>query len=136
MITPYDLTEQQFRAIAKIEPGFAGHIAEHEEQEGEKTLRLHKKSERSARLVAAFKARLESHDCSVCGFGFENAYGDLGAAYIECHHTKPISQMKPGDKTKVSDLCAVCSNCHRMLHHSNPMLTPSQLRKRLRQVAA
>lgn len=136
MVTSYDLTEAQFKAITKIEPGFSRDKSECEEEEGEKTLKLHKKSERSARLVAAFKANLESYACSVCGFEFENVYGDLGTAFIECHHTKPISQMKPGDKTKVGDLCAVCSNCHRMLHRSNPMLTPSQLRERFRRAAA
>jgi HNH endonuclease len=136
MVTSYDLTETQFKAIAKIEPGLIANPSDHEEEEGGKTLRLHKKSERSAKLVAAFKASLETYACTVCGFEFESAYGPLGSAFIECHHTKPVSQMRPGDKTKVSDLCAVCSNCHRMLHRSNPMLTPSQLRKRLRRGAA
>ncbi|RZF63915.1 hypothetical protein EWE75_13795 [Sphingomonas populi] len=132
MVTSYDLTEEQFRAIAGTEPSLPSARPEEGEEEGEKTLRVHKKSERSAKLVAAFKASLNSYACVVCHFDFEKAYGALGAQFIECHHTKPISEMTPGDKTKISDLCAVCSNCHRMLHRSNPILAPGALRKLMR----
>lgn len=129
MITSYDLTEKQFRSIAGSEPSLPDPPPDEGEDEGEKILRVHKKSERSAKLVANFKAGLTSYACTVCGFDFEKEYGVLGAQFIECHHTKPISEMKPGDRTKLSDLCAVCSNCHRMLHRSDPMLQPNALRR-------
>lgn len=132
MVTSYDLNEEQFRAIAGTELSLPNARPEEGEEEGGRSLRVHKKSERSAKLVAAFKAGLSSFACTVCDFDFEKSYGVLGAQFIECHHTKPISEMKPGDKTKIGDLSAVCSNCHRMLHRSNPMLAPSELRMILR----
>ncbi len=36
--------------------------------------------------------------------------------------------MKPGEKTRVEDLIAVCANCHRMIHSRIPMLSPDDLR--------
>lgn len=133
MMTSYDLTEHQFRMIAKPETSTYRARSEAGVEEGAKFLQVHKNSERSAKLVRAFKAGLSSYACTVCEFDFELAYGEIGAAYIECHHIKPVAKMKPGDATELSDLCSLCANCHRMLHRSDPMLTPQQLRERLRQ---
>ncbi|MDO6522910.1 HNH endonuclease [Shimia thalassica] len=46
---------------------------------------------------------------------------------MECHHTVPVSEMKPGDKTKLSDLALVCANCHRMIHAKRPWLSIQEL---------
>jgi predicted HNH restriction endonuclease len=43
-------------------------------------------------------------------------YGKRGASYIEGHHTKFISEMAQGEKTKVEDIALFCSNYHRMIH--------------------
>jgi 5-methylcytosine-specific restriction protein A len=67
--------------------------------------------------------------CEVCRFNFELAYGALGAGYIEVHHTKPVYMMKPGAKTKLSDLALLCSNCHRMAHRKRIPLSLEDLRK-------
>lgn len=56
-------------------------------------------------------------------------YGGLGQGYIECHHKTPISQMSPGQKTKLSDLALVCANCHRMLHRGGERMTVEELRR-------
>lgn len=60
--------------------------------------------------------------CSICGFDFENIYGEYGKGYIEIHHKKPVYQY--GDenvdkmlKEALENLTPVCANCHRMLHH-------------------
>jgi hypothetical protein len=45
------------------------------------------------------------------------------------HHTRRVADMRPGERTKLTDLVAVCSNCHRMLHNASPMLTTEQLRE-------
>ena len=66
------------------------------------------------------KQQASSLACEVCGFDFHATYGELGRDYAECHHTKPISTMQPGDTTKLADLAIVCANCHRMLHRPNP----------------
>ncbi|MBT3031446.1 MAG: HNH endonuclease [Candidatus Thiodiazotropha sp. (ex Lucina pensylvanica)] len=62
------------------------------------------------------------------GFDFSEKYGKLGEGFAECHHTKPPSTLKPGEKTKLSDLAVVCSNCHRMLHRAKPWLSIGELR--------
>ena len=54
--------------------------------------------------------------CELCGFDFENIYGKLGERFIEGHHVNPISQMKEGDVTRISDIKMLCPNCHRMVH--------------------
>lgn len=67
--------------------------------------------------------------CQICGFDFKRKYGDVGADFIEAHHTKPVSEMKEGEKTNVKDLAFVCANCHRMLHRRRPWLTIENLGK-------
>ena len=79
----------------------------------------------------AKEKRLEERgdlECDVCGFNFFDSYGDLGEGYIECHHTKPVSELQPDEKTKLKDIALVCANCHRMLHRKRPWLSILQLR--------
>ncbi len=67
--------------------------------------------------------------CEVCNFDFYETYGKHGESYIECHHLNPVSKMKNGDETKLSDLSLICSNCHRMIHRDKDhWLTLDELR--------
>jgi len=66
--------------------------------------------------------------CEVCGFDFQVAYGELGEGFIECHHTLPLSELKPGQKTRLKDLALVCANCHRMLHRAGSSVTLEDLK--------
>ena len=78
---------------------------------------------------------LEKHGklyCEVCGFNFEEKYGDLGKDFIEAHHVKAVSSMKEDEKTKLEDLVMVCSNCHSMIHRRKPWLNKNQLKKLLK----
>lgn len=52
-------------------------------------------------------------ECIVCGFNFEDKYGEIGRGFIHVHHINPLA-----DKGKdISDnLIPVCPNCHAMLH--------------------
>jgi 5-methylcytosine-specific restriction protein A len=71
--------------------------------------------------------------CTVCGFDFESVYGDIGKDFIEVHHLKPLSET--GEEHKVNpieDLRPVCSNCHSMLHRSNPPLSIEGLQSAMR----
>ncbi len=96
-------------------------------EEGARTLREHLRLERSTALVGEFKATLPNFACSICGFDFERAFGDLGKGFIEAHHVEPLNET--GAKfRRVEDLVAVCSNCHRMLHRRWPALKPDELR--------
>ena len=99
-----------------------------ETEEGRELLRQHIVRERSASLIAKFKATYKPLKCEVCAFDFATAYGDLGKGFIEAHHVKPLADMSPGDKTKLEDLAAVCSNCHRMLHRTYPAMSVEKLR--------
>ncbi len=54
-------------------------------------------------------------------------YGVLGEDYIECHHTKPVSEYLVEQSTNINDLILVCSNCHRMLHRKRPWLKKEEL---------
>jgi len=102
-------------------------------QEGKVLFRLHRVRERNPNLVKKKKERalIESGKlrCDVCLFDFELQYGDLGRGFIECHHTLPLSRLQPNQKTGLSDLALVCSNCHRMLHRANIYLPVSALKK-------
>ena len=100
--------------------------------EGKRSYKLHVSRERSAKLVKLAKAdRMQKAgklECDVCEIDFAIRYGPKGAGFIEAHHTIPVSTLKKGDETDVSDLALVCSNCHSMLHRMQPRLGIDQLR--------
>ena len=93
----------------------------------------HRRHERNQAVVRKKKnAVFELHmalRCEVCEFDFAATYGELGSRFAECHHTKPVSTMQRGDKTKLNDLSIVCANCHRMLHRRPELLTIAALKK-------
>lgn len=95
--------------------------ASYEAQEGALVLKMHYARERDPKLVAKFKAAISDPNCEICGFNFKEAYGELGAGYIEAHHRKPIFSLTEGITTRLSDLAALCPNCHRIIHKNYPM---------------
>jgi 5-methylcytosine-specific restriction protein A len=111
-------------------------LGEDEEgEEGQVLSRVHRYRERDKALVQKKKAHfLGEHSrlfCQVCSFDFEKVYGARGSDFIECHHTKPVSDLVSGEKTKLSELAMVCSNCHRMIHRRKPWLSLAQLQSLL-----
>ncbi|MBL0923660.1 MAG: HNH endonuclease [Sphingomonadaceae bacterium] len=90
-------------------------------QEGALVLKLHYTRERDPKLVSKFKAGLNDPNCEACGFNFKEAYGDLGAGYIEAHHKRLVASLTEGSTTRLSDLAALCPNCHRIIHKNYPM---------------
>ncbi|MCL6699540.1 HNH endonuclease [Sphingomonas sp. NSE70-1] len=110
------------RAMDPLNPANEDGIADSAEaymaEEGAATLRTHLRRERSRSLIDRFKQQLTSYACSICAFDFATTYGEIGHHFIEAHHKIPVSQLQPGAKTKLEDLAAVCSNCHRMLHRA------------------
>ena len=95
--------------------------------EGRLLTRQHRYRERDRTIVKRKKASfLKRHGhlrCEACGFDFAAVYGARGEGFIECHHTKPVSELKPGEKTKLADLVLLCANCHRMVHVARPWWT-------------
>ena len=84
--------------------------------EGKKKVYYTTKYERNSKNREA-AIRIHGTKCMICGFDFEETYGELGKGYIEVHHIKPLSELEEEvviDPEK--DLICVCSNCHRMLH--------------------
>jgi 5-methylcytosine-specific restriction protein A len=100
--------------------------------EGRLLLRMHRLRERSPAIVRERRQRaLKQHGvlrCEVCGFDFKAVYGAFGDGFIECHHTVPLSNLEPGQRTKLSDLALLCANCHRIIHRASPMKTVAELR--------
>ncbi|WP_309472705.1 HNH endonuclease [Phaeobacter gallaeciensis] len=107
----------------------------YEASEGRVLTRVHSYRERDRAIV---KRKKKSHlkkfgrlQCEACDFDFLEQYGERGEGFIECHHTKPVSDLQPGEKTKLSELVLLCANCHRMVHAARPWWTMEQLRKAL-----
>ena len=102
-----------------------------EADEGRLLTVLHRHRERSRKLVEQKKAQVlraqQRLACEVCGFDFAAVYGERGVGFIECHHTRPVSEGQAA-KTRLKDLALVCANCHRMIHAQRPWLTLDELR--------
>jgi len=110
-----------------------GHeVGEEEFEEGRILTKLHKIRERSPSISKKKKTdvlkKTGKLECEACGFDFHKVYGDIGHGVAECHHTKPVSELKKGEKTKFSELSILCANCHRIIHKSKPMFSIEQLR--------
>jgi 5-methylcytosine-specific restriction enzyme A len=98
--------------------------------------RWHKRTERNPKLVKETK-EYHGTTCMVCGFNFEETYGEIGEGYIEAHHLTPFSELKgrPTQLDPKTDFAALCPNCHRMLHIVTPPLTPDELNARMSAVS-
>ena len=88
-------------------------IADEEEEgeEGKVLTRVHRYRERDTKLVKRKKDSIFQDAgelrCEVCDFDFFSFYGDHGDGFIECHHTKPLSELRSGQITRLSELCLV-----------------------------
>lgn len=104
--------------------------------EGRTILRVHLAKERDPSLVKLVKALALSTRgelrCEVCNLSFQERYGEIGAGFIEAHHLVPVSQLKSSTRVRIEDIALLCSNCHRMIHRGNPILTLGELRAKLR----
>lgn len=75
--------------------------------------------------------KIHGTKCMVCGFDFEEMYGDLGKDFIEVHHIKPLySLAEEVEVNPATDLVCVCSNCHKMIHRNrNAIISIDELKK-------
>lgn len=71
-------------------------------------------------MIEAYCSEIDpknGYKCQVCGFDFEDAYGDLGCGFIEAHHLTPLSKIKEKHVVNpAEDLIPLCANCHAMIH--------------------
>ena len=113
---------------------------EEEGNEGQILSRVHRYRERNQNLIKKKKsAFLEKHKklfCEACNFDFVERYGERGKDFMECHHTKPVSELDIESKTKISDLVLLCPNCHRIVHRKKPWLSFAELKKQLESTTA
>jgi len=70
--------------------------------------------------------------CIVCGFNFQEFYGEIGEGIIHVHHIVPLSEVKKRyELDPIKDLVPVCPNCHAVIHSTQPPLTVQQLKGHL-----
>ncbi len=102
-------------------------------QEGSKHWRTHLRRERNPKIVQAKKAHVLQQTnqlaCEACGFDFMSFYGEIGDGFCEAHHIKPLAEATQVAETSLADLAILCSNCHRMIHRTKPMISISELRQ-------
>jgi predicted HNH restriction endonuclease len=104
--------------------------SEDEEQERFEGRLTEAKVLRRQRNRAARQQCLEAsgYTCYVCGFNFEKAYGDVGKNFLEVHHTKPLATYDDEHPIPQSELVALCSNCHSMVHRKREVLDVDELK--------
>lgn len=104
--------------------------------EGNPILKLHLYRERNLQMIQQFKQLRMLNDtnlhCEICGFSFYEKYGSIGKAFAEAHHITPIASLAEESETTFADLIIVCSNCHSMLHKTNPPISPEELKQYLK----
>lgn len=108
-------------------------------REGELIQKNSTARKRSAKLRKAaidyYKAKDGELRCAVCGFSFQDTYGELGEDFIEMHHEKPLYQYEEEELESyfpraVQNMKPLCANCHRMIHRNrNQVLTVAQLKE-------
>jgi len=121
-ISSHDLTEDEI-LVEDDESAFP---------EGKGKYKRHRYLERDGTIARRAKARRLAAtgklECEICRIDFGDLYGEIGHGFIEAHHKTPVAQLGGTMKTKIEDLALVCSNCHRMLHRGDPLLTVEQLK--------
>ena len=73
--------------------------------------------------------------CQICGFDFEQVYGEVGKGFIHVHHVIPLNQINEEYTVDyIRDLIPVWPNCHAMLHRTlnDASLTINQLKAIIR----
>lgn len=103
--------------------------------EGNPRLVAHLRRERNPKIIKAKKeATLRATGklcCEACGFDFQEVYGEIGYGFCEVHHLQQLSKADGVVKTELKDLVIVCSNCHRIIHRTDPMISILNLVKYL-----
>jgi predicted restriction endonuclease len=131
---PIEMPNEALSAIeATVEADLDSHFAEEEEYfEGNKIRRYTYERNPKLRSKAIL---LHGYECKVCGFDFQEKYGERGSEFIEVHHLNPVSSHeKDTSVDPKTEMTVVCSNCHRMIHRKkDQILSPDELRELIRQ---
>lgn len=108
-------------------------IAELSFTEGGQKVVISRRIERNKKLRNE-AIKIHKVNCQVCGFNFEENYGEIGKDFIEVHHIVPLSKdYNPKMTNPKTDLNVLCSNCHRMVHRKkNITLTIGELKEKMK----
>jgi 5-methylcytosine-specific restriction protein A len=103
-------------------------------KEGRRKLVTHLQIERAPGLAKKKTAQFRKQHsgklfCECCRHDYEE-YGKHHDAMFEVHHRRALANSKKSVVTTLGDLAVVCSNCHRVIHRHNPMISVNQLAKR------
>lgn len=102
-----------------------------EYQEGARRISEVQLLSRNKGLVAAAKEK-DKTVCRACDFDFSKFYGEIGAGFIECHHLNPVAKVSAkAPPVTIDEVTVLCSNCHRMVHTSDPPLTIAALKAKI-----
>ena len=73
------------------------------------------------------------HSCCVCGFNFEQKYGEYGRGFIHVHHLEQLADIgKTYTIDPIADLRPVCANCHAIIHRKQKALTIDEAKNLVR----
>lgn len=101
-------------------------------QEGADVRRLVTIRERDPRLREACLAHF-GYRCQICSIDLGERYGALGKNLIHVHHLVPLASLDGARETDpITDLIAVCPNCHAVIHRGGRHLSPAEVRAALR----
>jgi hypothetical protein len=93
----------------------------------------HFRRERNAKIVKAKKSQVlkatGNLKCEVCEFDFKKHYSTLGEGFCEAHHKQPLATLNEQAETRLEDLAILCSNCHRIIHRTNPIMSIASFKK-------
>jgi len=68
--------------------------------------------------------------CFICGFDFEEKYGEIGKGFIHVHHLKQLSEINEEYKVDpIKDLRPLCPNCHAMVHKKTPAYSIEEIKE-------
>lgn len=108
---------------------------EMETREGKLLFKIHLSRERNRTIILKKKQIALRNSgrlfCEICGFDFQKQYIGTARPFIECHHKRPLVNLRPGQRTSLEDLILVCSNCHRMLHLQSDSSDIENLQRRV-----
>jgi 5-methylcytosine-specific restriction protein A len=139
-----ELEAHFFRASTKMAPSDAAldnvpkeeaPVPSLQAEEGAASLEQHLVRERNATLVEAKKTEVLRATgrlaCEACGFDFFVTYGAVGKGFCEAHHTKKLGSRNDNETTTLQDLALLCSNCHSVIHRTEPMWSVAALASHL-----
>lgn len=130
-ITVLRLKGKHLNKISEMESQIRKKVETFEADEGKKYKAEAIFRVRNRALIEAKKANSD-YRCKVCNMSFKEVYGAIGEGYIIAHHVNPIGSRESSSRTTLDDIALVCSNCHDMLRKTEPPMSISKLRHRIK----